>query len=273
MERFEPRPCRSELARERGYRLTAWPLVLPNGPLSRLRGRVREGVRSQAQHRCVVDVRNPLPSPLPEGRGSRSTSSETKQTSCTPARSCRSELARERSYRLTPWPLTLPNGPLSRLRGRVREGVRSQAQHRCVVDVRNPLPSPLPEGRGSRSASSETKQSSCTPARSCRSELARERGYRLAPWPLVLPNGPLSRLRGRVREGERPRPSAVVSSKSVALTPARSRKRERGLSAAAEQHVARRLGWCAGRTWVREQARSYREKRPGRLIRTRKSTT
>jgi len=39
----------ASLLANRSCRLTAWPPVLPNGPLSRLRGRVREGVRSSGQ--------------------------------------------------------------------------------------------------------------------------------------------------------------------------------------------------------------------------------
>ena len=39
----------------------------------------------------------------------------------------------------------------SPFRERVRERERSQGWQRCVGEVRNPLPSPLPEGRGSLS--------------------------------------------------------------------------------------------------------------------------
>ncbi len=105
--------------------------------LARLRGRVREGVQSQATRRSIVEVRNPLPSPLPEGRGGRSEHSGSSSLAGWPG-------IDRRCLRLTPGPFILPNGPLSRLRGRVREGVRSQARLRSIVGVRNPLP----EGRG-----------------------------------------------------------------------------------------------------------------------------
>ncbi len=183
--------------------MTLTPPLTPNGPLSRLRERAGERVRSQPK------ALQPPGNPVRE-----QARSYTAPRMVLPCRSapCARIAGRARSYRMTSDLTATPDSPLSRLRERAGERVRSQPK------ALQPPGNPVRE-----QARSYTAPRMVLPCRSAPcARIAQARSYRMTSDLTATPNGPLSRLRERAGERVRSQPKALQPPGSPVRKQARS---------------------------------------------------